>query len=55
MQVQKGKLSDPKNAGKQLHIGFKVFLLPITLPKGQLKEVPIHFRIFTIQVAGQII
>ena len=45
----------PKKAGKQLLFGFKVFLLPIVLPKGQLTEVPIYFKIFTIKVVGQTI
>ena len=44
-----------KNASKRLQIGFKVFLLPIGLPQGQLKEVPIYFKIFTIKVVGQTI
>ena len=44
-----------KNAGKRLQIAFKVFLLPIALPQGQLKEVPIYFKNFTIKVVGQTI
>ena len=44
-----------KNAGKWLQIGFKVFLLPIALPQGQLRSVTIYFKIFTIKVIGQTI
>ena len=44
-----------KSISKQLQFGFKVFLLPIALPQGQLKEVPIYFKIFTIKVVGQTI
>ena len=44
-----------KNADKRLQIGFKVFLLPIALPQGQLKEAPVFFKIFTIKVVGQTI
>ena len=44
-----------KTASKQLQIDFKVFLLPIALPQGLLKEVPIYFKIFTIKVVGQTI
>ena len=44
-----------KNAGKRLQIGFKVFLLPFALPQGLLKEVPVYFKIFTIEVVGQTI
>ena len=42
-----------KSTSKQLQFGFKVFLLPIALPKGQLTEDTISFRMFTIKVAGQ--
>ena len=49
------KNSKKKIAGKGLQIGFKVFLLPIALPQGQLKEVPIYFKNFTIKVVGQTI
>ena len=44
-----------KSISKQLQFGFKVFLLPIALPQGQLTEVPIYFKIFTIKVVGQTI
>ena len=44
-----------KKDSKQLRFGFKVFLLPIALPQGRLKEVPIHFKNFTIKVVGQTI
>jgi len=43
------------NASKRLQIAFKVFLLPIALPQGQLKEVPIYFKNVTIKVVGQTI
>ena len=45
----------PKSTSKQLQFGSKVFLLPIALPQGLLKEVPIYFKIFTIKVVGQTI
>ena len=44
-----------KSTSKQLQFGFKVFLLPIALPQGQLTEVPIYFKVFTIKVVGQTI
>ena len=44
-----------KSTSKQLQFGFKVFLPPIALPQGQLTEVPIYFKIFTIKVVGQTI
>ena len=44
----------PKKAGKQLQFAFKVFLLPIALPQGQLTEVPIFFKMFTIKLVERI-
>ena len=55
IKVQPSKKEFQKNAGKRLQIAFKVFLLPIALPQGQLKEVPIYFKNITIKVVGQII
>ena len=36
-------------------VWIKVFLLPIALPQGQLSEVPIYIKIFTIKAVGQTI
>ena len=51
-------LSLPKKVSKKYENGFGLdlkFSTAIALPQGQLTEVPVYFKIFTIKVVGQTI